>query len=212
MRRCSDRAPGLARHLLALVAVLVALSLSRPALADTARVAVDWERLFERGDAWLRGTPSQDLAPLKVAGPPESAPMPLRKANAAWRPRAQIVLRDWGSALKVTGEKLSMTDLVTLSRSTRMVLGRATFGDGRFVPFIQVGFGQWRVDPALSSLMPYARRMATSAGIGGEVELSSHVSAAFEVNLTTLVREGRTADDHPEAHLVTSLFALRARL
>lgn len=149
---------------------------------------------------------------MKVTTTPDSAPNSAPRHAMVWRPRTQIVLRDWGSALKVTGERLSMTDLVTLSRSTRMVLGRAILAEGRVAPFVQIGIGQWRVDPAIASLMPFARRMAASAGIGAELEISSHVSAAFEVNLTTLVREGRAADDHPEAHLVTSLLALRARL
>jgi hypothetical protein len=196
------------RHLSLLFAVIVGSTVTSTALADEGlHLRVDWSGLA----ALLReGTPS--------VLPRESLRSPTQDREAAseqapWlglAPRVSLVARDWGSSQVLWGQ-LSLTDQLRLTRSSRMVVTRVRFANGRIVPFAQVGLGQWRVDTTLLPSLPSDAHTAAQLGGGFELEVAPRASLALEADCTMLDQEGRALDSVAAGHVWMTMLAGRAR-
>ena len=169
--------------------------LANRALADVGlRVAVEWEKLgglLRRGEvaprpSWL---PDADRLALALA-PPAPSLLDGAQGPGHW----SLVARDWEAARSLMG-RLTPTDEVKRGRSKRMVLLRGLFASGPVAPFVQLGLGQWRIDPDMPA-MPHDAVLAGQAGAGVELALASWVSVALEVDCT-LLNPGRL--DNPDA-------------
>lgn len=151
---------------LAAFGVMALALVARPAIADDAPLfPLEWNKEWDK--LLLR-----DLEPHWVR---------------AW-PRLSLVARDWGGTQPLLGH-LSLTDQARLSHSSRMLVTRLGFADGQFVPFAQVGAGQWRIDKDLVANLPRDVEMAGQVGGGVEWTLLPTVSVAFEADYTVLYRQ-----------------------
>jgi len=149
--------PGVGGRLLATgIALAVTLSVGSEARADeggiSTRMTVDWGDWVGKGMTWLaarseRGREGQQtwqpragelgLSPISTMAQPG-------ELGSAWfgvAPRVSFVARDWGGAHSLAGGPVAVTDSVRVTRSCRMVMSRIRLGEGRIVPFAQVGLG-----------------------------------------------------------------------
>ena len=127
-------------------------------------------------------------------------------------PRVSLVARDWGVSQLLWG-RLSLTDQLRLTHSSRMVVTRVGLANGRIVPFVQLGVGQWRIDTSLVPTLPSDAQAAGQIGGGFELELARDTVIAIEADGTMLYREGRESDTlvAATAHVWGTLLAGRAR-
>ena len=95
-----------------------------------------------------------------------------------------LVARDWESATLLVGH-MSPTDQVRRSRSRRMVILRERLLEGPIVPFLQLGLGQWRVDPDTPAV-PHEVLLAGQFGFGIELALTPWAAMAIEADATLL--------------------------
>jgi hypothetical protein len=195
-----------------------------PASADGAPPSVDWMRVLGELDTIARkGTDVLDTPRCTAAGcyvetnqaalrVERSAAPNVQNAGNAWfgvAPRVSLVARDWASAYKVAGDRLSIADAMRLSASTRMVLSRVRLNQARVTPFAQIGIGQWRTD---TDLLPhYRREMEVAAQVGGGVELrlTPAWQMAFESTTTALYREVSGQGDIPALRMWSTMIASR---
>jgi hypothetical protein len=192
---------GALGRLVAATLLVGLVALPRVASAQAApRLTVQWDRLFEGGAAWLRGRVEGDRAalyPETQLTPEASRTAPPSQLGTAWfgaDPHVSIVARDWGDARRLAG-RLSVTDQLRLSRSSRMVVTRVRLGEGLIVPFAQLGVGQWRVD---TEVMPaWSRDIEAAVQIGGgfELRLGHAYALAVESDYTVLYREQHEAQN-----------------
>ena len=111
--------------------------------------------------------------------------------------RVSLVARDWEAARLLMG-RLSATDQVRHGRSRRMVLMRARLldaGASSLSPFVEVGLGQWRIDPDMP-LLPHDVVAAGQAGVGVELLLSRWAAIALELDCTVLDPERADREGH----------------
>lgn len=201
---------------LGILAMTASLTMATTASADEARSGFDWGGALVKLDTFVRTGAER---PQPALGKDErhvvtSDPNPQNPGNA-WMgvaPRVAFVARDWGTAYRLAGDRLSLVDAMRLSQSTRMVVTRVRFGDMRFsrvTPFAQLGLGQWRTDTNLMPLTP--RRMEVAAQIGGGIELrvTRAWQLAAESTMTALYRDEREAIGIPEMRLWSCMLASR---
>lgn len=207
----TDKIPGSMgrKYALAIAGALGAavLSLSTTAHAEP-DVKIDWGRALVEIDAYVRGD-REGLASRTDRA--HEDPFVLNGGNA-WAgvtPRVALVARDWGTQLRLAGDRLSLADAMRLSASTRMVITRVRFGDGRVQPFLQLGLGQWRTDPNLLPFTPRNTELAGQSGGGVEILLTQTWQIAFESSVTALYREQRESDDIPQTRLWSATIASR---
>lgn len=144
-------------------------------------------------------TPSENVA----ASRPAAEPPPL----VDFAPRASLVARDWRGSLRVAGRTMLLDDLRP-SASQRMVLARVA-SDARLSPFVQIGAGEWRIDPVLFPNLPSRQAMAGQVGAGFELRTRSGVSVASEASYTFLYRPGPVAVEDGAPRIVALLFAIQ---
>jgi hypothetical protein len=151
----------------------------------TVRLAVEWDKLAEL----LHGNASASPPPWRTD--PDRLIPELPRAHAPslldglqGRGHWSLVARDWEAATPLLG-RLGPTDQVRGARTKRMVLLRARLLEGPFTPFVQIGVGQWRIDPDMPAV-PHDRVPATQVGIGLEYAVASWVAIAFEADCTML--------------------------
>jgi hypothetical protein len=177
------------------------------AMADASATGgrgVDWGRVVSDVDALARrGADVLDSPRCSRAGcltdtnataaPPERAAVPHTSDSAtSWfgfAPRTQLVARDWGSSIRVSGDRLALVDTLRLTTSTRMVLARVRLTDARVAPFVQVGVGQWRTDPYILPLTPRFEELAAQSAAGVEVRVRGSWTVGLEQSATVLHRE-----------------------
>jgi hypothetical protein len=95
-----------------------------------------------------------------------------------------VIARDWDAAQLLVGH-LAPIDEVLRERSKRMVLMRRRLADGPLVPFVQLGLGQWRVDPDMPAI-PHDVVLAGQLGAGAELRLTRWASVAAEAECTVI--------------------------
>jgi hypothetical protein len=189
----------------AAAAVLLAHSLVATTVGagDRLRVSVDWGKV---GDVLRVGAAL--LPPGTWHGPRENGALVTSRRWFGTSPRLSLVARDWGGPQLLVGE-LTLSDLVRLSRSSRMVLGRMRMSGGRIVPFAQTALGQWRVDTAVMPFMPSDVELAGQVGGGFELALGPNAAVAVEGDYTILYREQHEPQMVSPPHLWGTFFAAR---
>jgi hypothetical protein len=171
------------------------------------RMNVDWGNLFRSGEEWLRASVEQERT---ESAKQESPKQP--QLGTPWfgvAPNVSLVARDWGGARRLDGGRLSLEDAVRLNRSSRMVVSRIRLGEGRVVPFGQLGLGQWRTDPDLLPLMLRDTELAAQFGGGVELHLVGTWEMACEYDLTMLYREQHEPQNIPTTRLWGSFVVSR---
>jgi hypothetical protein len=192
-------------------------------LGGVESIRVDWSRLLVELDVLARGRDARDVResavasrmPVTMQQELRMSQLVLQNSGNAWfgvAPRVGLVARDWGSAFRLAGDRLSLVDAVRLSASTRMVMTRVRIANperARVVPFIQLGAGQWRTDPNLLPLTPHDTEVAGQLGGGVEVRLASFWQLACESSATMLVRDGRGEGAIPQTKMWSTSMASR---
>lgn len=181
--------------------------------AAHAEPRVDWIKGLIELDQLARGKPESATAAhasTHRARPDEPSPQNMGNAWFGVAPTVSLVARDWASSTRLAGERLAFVDEVRLAASTRMVLGRVRLGTSatRFTPFLQVGFGQWRIDRKYMPLLPHTMEIATQLGTGFEMRVTRRWQIATEVSATTLLRE-EGSQPLPQSLLWSALVASR---
>jgi hypothetical protein len=185
--------------------------------------SVDWSRLLVELNVLARGRDARDVresslasrTPATMQQELRTSQLVLQNSGNAWfgvAPRVALVARDWGSAFRLAGDRLSLVDAVRLSASTRMVMTRVRIANperARVVPFVQLGAGQWRTDPNLLPLTPQDTEVAGQLGGGVEVRLASFWQLACEASATVLVRDGRGEGAIPQTKMWSTSIASR---
>ncbi len=208
------------RTLSALLVSLLAVSVAPAARADgggttTTGLSVDWGKLVVQGLAWVSSnSEKQKEHPATSSSEMRAASEGLRTAESsqvAWfgvAPQVSVVARDWGDVLRLTG-RLSPTDQVRLSRSSRMVVTRIRVGEGHLVPFAQLGLGQWRIDTDVLPGFVRDTEIAAQFGGGLELRLAPKAAVALEYDYTVLYRELHEPQNIPTPHLFGAMVASR---
>lgn len=194
-----------------LAAVMGLSTLATTAHADPAHGGVDWMRLLVQLDGLARGK-AEKRSPATEARSPDPAP---NNAGNAWfgvEPKLTLVARDWASAYRLAGDRLSLVDAMRLSASTRMVLSRVRMSDlrsTRVVPFVQMGAGQWRTDPNLLPLTPRSTELAAQFGGGIEWHVLPRWQLACESTFIALYRENGGPPNVPQSRIWSAAIASR---
>jgi hypothetical protein len=201
-------------HRRVLAAVLALGCLFTPSVAvadDGLRLSLDWDKL---GVVLHEGASSflpHESWHAETIDPAQGGMTPRWIGTS---PRLALVARDWGVSQVLWGH-LAVTDQLRLSRSSRMVVSRLRLTDGRLMPFVHVGVGQWRADTSIVPALSSDVELAGQAGGGFELEVAPRTVLALEVDYTALYREGRDAQTcsggQALAGMWGTLLAARAR-
>jgi hypothetical protein len=178
------------------IALAFCLGSGRAQASDEFRLSIDWGRLADVLNDGSSLLPHESSRVEKIARPtwaPESRWIGIS-------PHLSVVARDWSGAQLLLGH-LMLTDELRLSRSCRMILSRLLIVDGRVAPFVQAGFGQWRVDTDLMPIIRADVEIAAQFGGGFEIPLYGSAAIAIETDYTVLYREQHApqmiSDPHP---------------
>ncbi|MCL2724201.1 MAG: hypothetical protein FWD69_07150 [Polyangiaceae bacterium] len=196
-------------------ATIVAVTmLAANAWADASHATIDWGRLLVDLDNFARGGERPNVQ--RGVSPSlrnDRTLQPLtQNAGNAWfgvAPRVSFVARDWGTAYRIAGDRLSLVDAMRLTASTRMVLTRVRLNNARVTPFVQIGVGQWRTDSNILPQMPHSTQIAAQIGSGFEAQITSYWQIACETGGTIFIRDERDAQDLPATKLWSAMIASR---
>jgi len=136
---------------------------------------------------------------------------PTPKEDVAPRLMPSLIARDWKGAMAIAGGSTIPTDEIRLTRSSRMMLGRLSLGNGAIVPFAHFGVGEWRYDHELLPLMPHNEEYAAQASAGVEIRISPDAALAWEADYTVLCRMHREPHNNPNPYLLGSFAVLETR-
>ena len=173
---------------------------------ESSRLNIDWGKLsdaIQKGEVALFPRENPFERKLSVTGSSQ---------QERWfgvSPHLSLVARDWGGAQLLLGHA-SVTDIVRLSRSSRMVVSRLRLADGRVAPFMQLGLGQWRVDTDLMPVMPRDTELAVQFGGGFEYRVARGWELALEVDYTVLYREAHEPQQVSGPRMMGGFLATRA--
>ena len=156
-------------------------------------------------DAWTRGSEAARPANSDRPSPDDPAAPKLKPPI-----HSAIVARDWSQSHVLRGHALA-TDDIRLTRSTRMLLWRVSFGDAAVAPFFHAGVGDWRYDLDLLPYAPRNREYAAQFATGVEVHLGPSASLAWEASLNVLLRESREPQNHANPYLTGNIVAYRLK-
>jgi hypothetical protein len=126
------------RGLLSIGVLLLLTTLGGLAVADSTESAPTISQLVRRS---LANESLWQVQPLRLEA--DNYDPSLAKLELL---RTSIVARDWHGAFAVSGEGSLLSDSFRLTRSSRMMIGRVTFGNWRVMPYAHVGLGEWRID------------------------------------------------------------------
>ena len=181
-----------------------------------------WRRRYEERDrTWLdRSSRTSDAfvafelrharARVHACGDPRRGHRGAGSGGRYPRPRLSVVARDWDQSLTLSGPSGFVMDRVRISRSTRMMFGRARLDVGRFVPYVQAGFGLWRPDRDAAPLFMADTEYATQLGAGAEFRIASRGVLALESDYTIFYRETREPQFIPSPKVLGGFAGLRA--
>lgn len=149
-------------------------------------------------------TAERELAPPSALGAEQK---PLFDLTA---PSASIVARDWHGSMRLLGDRTLVLDDLRATASNRMVMGRLAT-EGRISIFVQVGVGQWRIDPAMFPTARSYSELAGEIGSGFELRISSRMRIASEVTYTALYRDLHYTSDEVAPRMTTFALAIDGR-
>jgi hypothetical protein len=163
-------------------------------------------RLIEQG-GWLKGHfPAAGPVSMEKPHAPTLVPSQWFGSNLHF----SFVARDWREAYSITDGHPLVFDRVRLVRSSRMAVSRLSLTEGRIVPFAEVSVGQWRLDPDLMPTMPRDTELAAQLAVGVEMRIAPSCAVAWNMERTSIYREGRDRQTVPVTNIIASFAALRA--
>lgn len=216
---------NLFRTTVSALSLLGSLALAQPALADGNASAK--QDLVAEAERWLTtaaagptaasdpsrhggvaregsSTAERDVVTTASMGAEKPALMDLSA------PSLSVVARDWHGSMRLMGDRTLVLDDLRATASNRMVITRLAT-EGRLSTFVQVGVGEWRIDPAM---FPTARSYSEIAGqLGGgfELRLSSRTRIASEVSYTALYRDLHYTSDEVAPRMLAFAVAVDGR-
>jgi hypothetical protein len=195
----------------AVAAFLVVTASSLTARAEPIEALVP--RLIEQG-GWLRahypgqvganGQVSPDRLPTLFHHDPPADPTDLLGTEL----HTAVVARDWQEAFNLTDGRSLLFDRIRMIRSSRMAVARFTLAGGRFLPYAEASFGQWRPD---TDIVPWLRaelETASQLTLGVQVHLAPRCAFAWDVEQTQIFFA--SAAQVPVTRVTASFAALRA--
>lgn len=172
-------------------------------------MSVDVAKVIESSWNWLESRAKGVGAARPADKPPAAAFDPMRPVlNPPIR--LSLVARDWSDAYSVSGGTM-ISDDVRLSRSSRMVLGRARLDLGDFQPYAHAAIGEWRYDPAILTTKPRNQEYATQMAVGFEYKLAKYARMGFEADYTLLCRETREPQNNPTPSVIGAYAVLHTK-
>jgi hypothetical protein len=193
------------RTIAAVVAFAVAFGTSNVARAEALTELLP--RLVREG-GWLRahypGEPKQPARDVALLTTAESA-APARSLGDELH--VSIVARDWREAYSLTDGRPLLFDRVRLIRSSRMAVTRVSLAGGRFLPYAEASFGQWRADTELVPWLKSDAEMAGQVAAGFELHVAPRCAFAWDLEETQIYSGQQNV---PATRLFASFAALRA--
>ncbi len=193
--------------MLVCIATLLLVTYAR---AEGLALHINWSALPSDAQRAL----SSDLGKRSGQDLPDSRAKVLSDTKAAQNPFAvhlSFIARDWAEALSLTSGGLSLTDQLRALRSTRLMIMRARFGEGKLVPYVQLGAGQWRVDTNAAPLLPNETELASQIGGGFDVKVLGQARLATEATYTMLYRQSHEGGRVAIGSVFGALLAARVR-
>jgi hypothetical protein len=189
------------RRGLALGLILAALCATRASYADL-RATIDLPWLVRQSESWL----DQAMHP---AAPRNAAlARDVADRHQPVVPRGTAIARDFDGSLPIPGSNVLVTDRVRVSRSTRMLFGRARVDWLGIVPYVQAGVGLWR--PDRDAIFIAHQDYAAQVGAGFEASIARRGQLGLECNHTWLYREERDDTKVPHLRVLSVFGVLRA--
>ena len=189
-------------------AFIAAMACALPAQAEPLTKLIP--RLIDEG-GWLRAhypgavaPGSPDRLPTLFHRDPPTDPSDLLGSDV----HLAMVARDWREAFNLTDGRSLLFDRIRMIRSSRMAVARVTMSGGRFLPYFEASFGQWRPD---TDIVPWLRadlETASQVALGVQVHLASRCAFAWDVEETQIFFA--SAANVPATRLFASFAALRA--
>ena len=217
------------RNTASFLSFLGMIALAPPALADGngARQQDAKQDLVGQAELWLKRAAAGPTAASDPArhggteregsstaerelGPPEALGAEQKPLFQLTAVSASVVARDWHGSMRLMGDHTLVLDDLRATASNRMVLARVAT-DARISTFVQMGIGEWRIDPAM---FPTARSYSEAAGqigSGFELRLSSTMRIASEVTYTALYRDLRYTTDEVAPRMIAVALAIDGR-
>jgi hypothetical protein len=193
----------------AVAAILAVAACVRPARAEPLEKLIP--RLIDEG-GWLRahypgepakpGAVSPDRVPTLFHYDPPKDPTDVFGSEI----HLSVVARDWQQAVNLTDGRSLLFDRMRLIRSSRMGVARVILGGGRFLPYAEASFGQWRPD---TDIVPWLRgelETASQLAVGFQVHLAPRCAFAWDVEQTQIFFTSNV----PSTHVSASFLAMRA--
>ena len=84
-----------------------------------------------------------------------------------------MVARDWQQAFNLTDGRSLLFDRMRLIRSSRMAVMRVVLGGGRFLPYAEASFGQWRAGLGIVPWLRAETETASQVALGVQVHVAS---------------------------------------
>lgn len=171
-------------------------------------MSVDIAKVIDSSFDWLQSRAKG----VGAARPADKPPASLDPTRPVLNPpiRLSLVARDWSDAFNVAGGTM-ISDDVRLSRSSRMLLGRARLDLGKFQPYVHTALGEWRYDPAILTFKPRNQEYATQWALGFEYKFAKYGRVGFEADYTLLCRESREPQNNPTPSVLGAYAVLHAK-
>lgn len=125
-------------------------------------------------------------------------------------PTLSVVARDWHGSMRLMGDRTLVLDDLRATASNRMVVTRLAT-EARLSTFVQVGIGEWRIDPAMFPTARSYSEVAGQLGTGFELRLSSRTRIASEVTYTALYRDLHYTSDEVAPRILAFAVAIDGR-
>ena len=191
--------------MLAIVALGVLLT-ARAQASGELRQPIEWSWLIHQGVRFLENE--------KAKAKPQDRPTLLRElpASTPWMGTSlgfAVGVQDGPGGFALgAGEKLIL-DSAKVYRSSRMAIGRAMLTGGRIQPFLQIGFGTWRMSTDRRTLGDL-KNIAQYGG-GVQIRLWPDWALALEGNHTLIYDDHRLPQNLPTGSVFSVLAALRVQ-
>jgi hypothetical protein len=112
--------------------------------------------------------------------------------------------------MKLAGDRTLLVDDLRPTASNRLVIARLAT-DARLTTFVQLGVGEWRIDPAM---FPNARSYSEVAGqvsAGFELRMRAGLRVAGEAQYTALYRDLHYTSDEVAPRIAAFVVAIDGR-
>jgi hypothetical protein len=206
------------RALVATFFALAAIALPRAARADEVG-SVEWSKFYAAAESVMRGKFVREEPTSRASQSSSDSGTSSQARTGAvgtstnpWfgvDPHVSVVARDWGEGFRLYGAPMALSDQLRLTRSSRMIMSRVRMGNGRIVPFMQLGMGQWRVDTSTLPAMHYDIQIASHAGWGIEAHLAKNFDLVAESSTTFIMRDSRDPGSLPATRIFGAAFFSR---